>query len=124
MDPHRAERLAASLRDELHELIQFEIGDPRVGPVHITSVELSPDGRKAVVRLTATGGQSDLDQSVAILSKARGFLKESLARDLQLARVPELYFEAAAKAGSDDRVEHLLRRARRGRLREEKSPTG
>jgi ribosome-binding factor A len=124
MDPHRAERLAASLRDELHDLIQFEVADPRLGPVHVTSVELSPDGRKAVVRVTAVGGQTDLDQSVAVLSRARGFLKESLARDLQLSRVPELYFEAAAKAGSDDRVEYLLRRARRGRPREEKSPTG
>jgi hypothetical protein len=38
LDPHRAERVSESIREELDELIGYEMSDPRVGPVTVSAV--------------------------------------------------------------------------------------
>jgi len=116
MDPHRAERLSTALREELYELINFELEDPRVGPVDIPAIELAPDGRKAIVRVEASD-----PQSLEALEHARGFLRRELAARLDLFRVPDLKFESATQISSPARVAELLKRARRGRPRDEAS---
>lgn len=118
MEPRRAARLAETLREELHELINLELADPRVGAVDVVAVEVSPDGKKAIVRVQAADDEVDLNESVAALMHAKPFLKRSLVQDLDLARVPDLYFEAASEVGPPKRIENLLKRARRGRARE------
>ena len=47
MDPHRNERVSESLREELNELISYELSDPRIGDASVTEVLLSPDFRRA-----------------------------------------------------------------------------
>ena len=122
MDPHRAERLAEALRAELQELVSFELQDPEVGEVDIAALELSPDDRKAVARVMAHGSEDERNQSLAALDRARAFLKRQVAQNLDLSRVPEIYFEAASDAGAPERVQRLLKRARRGRPRDQKKP--
>ncbi|MDX2179659.1 MAG: ribosome-binding factor A [Bryobacteraceae bacterium] len=121
MDPHRAERLSTALREELYELINFELEDPRVGPVDIPAIELAPDGRRAIVRVEASD-----PQSLTALEGARGYLRRELAARLDLFRVPDLKFEAASEIASPERIAELLKRARRGRPRDfgaaQKSP--
>lgn len=119
MDAHRAERLAAALRDELYELINFRLEDPRIHQVEVPAIELSPDGKRAVVRIVVNGGGTRLTETLAALDHARSFLKRELAESLDLYRVPELYFESAAQAGPPDKIEFLLRRIKRGRPRDD-----
>jgi ribosome-binding factor A len=113
MEAHRAERLAGALRDELYEIINFEVSDPRVGTVEIAAIELSPDGRRAVVRV-----QTQTDESLAALIHAGAFVRHELAERLDLFRVPDLKFEAASNLGPPARIESLLKRAKRGRSRD------
>jgi len=118
MDPHRSERLIEAMRDELGELIAYEMADPRVSGVSVTEVLLSPDKRKAAVRLHLTGTPQQRQDALEAVTHARGFLKRELAARLQLFRMPELYFESGAELGPEARVESLLRRMRRGRPRD------
>ena len=118
MDPHRAERLAGALRDELYEIINFEVSDPRVGTVDIAAIELAPDGRRAVVRV-----QTESDESLAALIHAGAFIRHELAERLDLFRVPDLKFEAASNLGSPARIESLLKRVKRGRARDGAAPS-
>ena len=55
MDPHRNERVSEGLREELDELINYELTDPRVGPAAVSEVHVSPDFRRANVRLLLQG---------------------------------------------------------------------
>lgn len=114
METHRAERLAEAIRETLHELIHFRLEDPRLGPLDIVSVVLSPDGRKVVVQIRSAEGGSSLE----VLRHAKSFLRRELAESLDLYRAPELFFEEAAPGVSADRIPALLRRVRRGRPRE------
>ncbi len=113
MDPHRAGRLAEAIREELYELINFQLADPRIQNVEIAAIELSPDKRKAVVRIVAAR-----EETLAALEHAKGFLRKELAATLDVFRVPDLRFEEAAPAVAPGRAIGLLKRMRRGRPRE------
>ena len=51
MDQHRAERVSEALREELGEMISYELFDPRIGEAVVTEVLISPDKKHAQVRL-------------------------------------------------------------------------
>jgi ribosome-binding factor A len=43
MDTHRAERVSEAIREELGEIISYELSDPRIGDAVVTEVLVSPD---------------------------------------------------------------------------------
>ncbi|MGA2598739.1 MAG: 30S ribosome-binding factor RbfA [Bryobacteraceae bacterium] len=117
MDPHRKERLAEALREELAELIAYEMSDPRVLDVNVSEVITSPDKRKAQVRVGIVGG-GDPAEALAALENARGFLRRMLAQRLETYRIPELHFEADVSVTIGSRMENLLKRVKKGRPRD------
>ncbi|MBV8552074.1 MAG: 30S ribosome-binding factor RbfA [Acidobacteriaceae bacterium] len=124
MDTHRAERVSEALREELGELIAYELTDPRIGDATVTEVLVSPDMRHAQVRLHLDSNADQQEETIRALDGARHFLRRQLAERLNLFRVPELHFEADLKTSGKDRMEYLLKRVRRGRPRgEEPTPS-
>jgi ribosome-binding factor A len=117
MDPHRTERLAEALREELAELIAYEMSDPRVAEVTVSEVVPSPDKRHAQVRIGLSGG-GDPKEALAGLEHARGFLRRQLGLRLATYRIPELHFEPDVSVTLGPRMETLLKRVRKGRPRD------
>ena len=58
---HRTERLAEALKDEIAEVVGFELEDPRVEAVTVTDVKVSDDLRDAKVYVLAVGTDADSD---------------------------------------------------------------
>lgn len=114
---HRTERISEALREELAELIGYELSDPRVASVTVTSLDVSPDKRHALVRISVDEG-ADIQQALAGLEHAAPFLRHEVARRLELFRVPELHFEADVATELGPRMDHLLKRIKKGRPRE------
>jgi len=120
MDTHRAERISEALREELGELIAYELSDPRIRDAAVTEVLVSPDKRHAQVRLHFhSAAKEEQVETIAALDGARHFLRRQLAERLNLFRVPELHFEADISSSEGVRMQHLLKRIRRGRPRDE-----
>ncbi|MBV8834710.1 MAG: 30S ribosome-binding factor RbfA [Acidobacteriaceae bacterium] len=117
MDSHRAERVSEALREELGEMIAYELADPRIGDATVTEVLLSPDKKHAQVRLHMGQGAADQENTIRALDGAKHFLRKRLAERLSLFRIPELHFEADIETDAG-RMEHLLKRMRRGRPRD------
>ena len=117
MDTHRNERVSEALREELGELIAYELSDPRIGEATVTEVLVSPDMRHAQVRLHISEAKDEQEQTIQALDGARHFLRRQLAERLNLYRVPELHFEADLGPGASGRMDALLKRIRRGRPR-------
>jgi ribosome-binding factor A len=115
--PHRTERISEALREELTEMIGYELSDPRVSSATVTGIEVSPDKRHALVRVRVDQG-ADAPQAIAALEHAAAFLRREVARRLELFRVPELHFEADIATELGGRMEHLLKRIKKGRPRE------
>jgi ribosome-binding factor A len=123
MDERRTRRVSEAVREELIELIGFEMADPRLLPVEVNLVNVSPDGRHAHVLIGVRGDETVQREAFAALDHAQNYLRHQLARRLSLRRVPELHFEADLGSESEDRIERLLARARKTRGHDEKLPS-
>jgi ribosome-binding factor A len=125
LDPYRHERISESIREELDELIAFEMSDPRIGSATVTEVLVSKDYRKAVVRLALVGTAQEQTETLAGLNHAKQFLRHELTERLQLFKSPELLFEAALATDLAAKAAKILKRIERGRPKDsgsEKNP--
>lgn len=111
--PHRAERLAETIRDELTELIEGELADPRIGLATVTHVDIESPLRLVRVYFEVSGGEQEQVRTLEGLLAARSFLRTELAHRLALRRVPDLRFELDRSREYNARVDQLLQRARK-----------
>ena len=58
MDERRTLRVSEAVREELTEIIGFELDDPRLLDVDVTEVHVSPDSRHATVKIAARGDET------------------------------------------------------------------
>src|SRR5688572_11992901 len=80
MDPRRAQRVAETLREELSEMIAYELDDPRVLAVDVTEVQVAPDMKKAVVRVSLHGDAEERGEALKALEHARHFLRRQISK--------------------------------------------
>ena len=109
--------MSEALREELDELIEYEMADPRVSGITVTEVWVSPDRKKAQVRLSMPPDEEFRKEALAALERAKGFLKREVALRLQMFRIPDLHFEADVAAGITARMDHIMKRVKKGRPR-------
>lgn len=81
------------MQRELAGLIRDHIGDPRLGMVSISAVEVSRDLSHAKVFFSTLGDQHDADVSLQVLQGAAGFLRHLLGQQLAMRHVPQLHFK-------------------------------
>ena len=122
MDERRTLRVAEAVREELAEIIGFELGDPRLGGLYVTEVHVSPDGRHARVRVAVQGEERQQRESLEALDHARYYLRHQLGVRLNLRYVPELHFDHDRHPDAASRVEFLIKRAKKSRGAVEKQP--
>ena len=122
MDERRTLRVSEAVKEELAELVGFELDDPRLATVGVTEASVSPDARYAHVKVAAGGGEREQRQAMAALEHAQAYLRHELAVRLSLRRVPELHFALDRNAGADSRIDLLLKRAKKSRGRAENQP--
>jgi ribosome-binding factor A len=122
MDERRTLRVSEAVREELSEIIGFEMSDPRVAEVDITEVHVSPDGRHVNVKVAARGDERRQKDSLAALDHARHYLRHELGLRLSLRHVPELHFERDRNPDVESRIDFLLKRAKKSRARTENRP--
>lgn len=122
MDQRRALRVSETIREEISEIIGFEMEDPRLAGVNVTDVQVAPDLRHAQVRVSLSGSDPEQEIALRALDGARHYLRHELARRLNLRRMPELHFEKDLWQETVQRVDVLLRRAKKTRSKAENQP--
>lgn len=91
--PGRGLRVADQIQRDLAEIIAFELKDPRVGMITITEVQVTPDYAHAKVFFTMlSDDQGTIQNTIAGLQKAAGFIRGQLGRRLTIHAIPELHF--------------------------------
>ena len=90
----RVERVAASIRREISELLVNGIKDDRVslGMVSVTNVEVAGDLQHCKIFVSVYGTPEVRDQALAGLRSAAGYVKGELSRRLNMRRTPEVIF--------------------------------
>ncbi len=109
---HR-ERLGEALREEIETIVEGELGDPRIGLVNVTSVELAEDSRSARVMVVVEGNDDQAGRTMEGLSAAVGYIRHEIAERLHLRKAPELVFVLDRSEKYQARVDELLKRTRK-----------
>ncbi|MCF8028186.1 MAG: 30S ribosome-binding factor RbfA [Desulfobacteraceae bacterium] len=93
MKPYgRAERVSGLIQQALSEILLKSIKDPRLAAVSITGVKMTGDLKLARIYFVTSGHFSSREDAAAGFRKAHGFIKNSLARELELRYMPDLEF--------------------------------
>jgi len=91
----RTSRISEVIMRELAQMIQQEVSDPRVGMVTVSHVDVTSDLKYAkvyVTRLNGVESDQDVDECIAGLTNAAGFLKRGIAKRVEIRTIPELRF--------------------------------
>ena len=103
MPGFRPERVAELVHRELGQRLLTEVKDPRVTPISITSVDVTRDLSRAVVRFLPLGGGEVSPELAEGLEQAARQLRGPIGRALRLRHAPELVFRA------DEHIEKAIR---------------
>ena len=110
----RKEKVNELVRDVLSEIIQREIKDPRLGFLSVTGVEVAADLSSARVFISVMGDETQQKDSLAVLQRAKGFMRTELARRVRSMRhIPELIFKLDTSIQTGVRVFELLEQVKR-----------
>ncbi len=108
---HRIERVNQLIRQEISELLQRGLKDPRLGTfVAITEVDTTPDLRYARVYVSFIGSEEEKQNALNALTGASRFIRKELAGKLRLRRIPELSFHWDTSIEQGDRISQLIDR--------------
>lgn len=110
---HHRERLGEALREEIETILEGELGDPRIGLVNVSEVQLAADSRSARVFVAVEGDDTEAERTLEGLAAARGFIRHELAERLKLRRAPELFFQIDRSPQLQARIDELLNRVQK-----------
>jgi ribosome-binding factor A len=122
----RAERLAELIRRELGRILSGGLGDPRIGFVTLTRVEVSPDLTLAKIYLSVMDSAAKERTTLQGLQSAKRRIRGELGELLNLRRMPELAFFADHGVKQSIRISSILTdlERERSRLAEPQGETG
>ncbi len=108
--PYRIERVNRLIRQELSELLQTQVKDPRLGNTFITVTEVvtSPDYKHARVYVSSIIGNDEKKKVALALDSASGFLRSQISSRLNLRYTPELHFHWDNSIEHGDRILRLI----------------
>jgi ribosome-binding factor A len=105
----RAERIADSIKDQVSQLLAFEVKDPAVGLLTVTHVKMTSDMGLAHVYYTIIGDELERRRTERALDRATPFVRRRLAEDMNMRRAPDVKFHYDENLERQERVETLLR---------------
>lgn len=92
IDSRRRERLGALFRQEIADIIEHRLADPRRGLIAVTSVQVSADLGVAKVFVSVYGDEDATRTALETLAHAASFIRGEVAKRVRLRQMPALRF--------------------------------
>jgi ribosome-binding factor A len=116
----RPKRVADMIKNEVALLLLRKVKDPRLSNVSIVTVEVTRDLRKAIVEVTrdlrkaivyysVLGDELQIKDAAEGLTRAKGFIRSHLARELGMRATPDLVFKLDLSMVHQQEMEMLLK---------------
>lgn len=86
-------RVNGEVQRVLAEIIRSEIKDPRIHPMtSVVSVSVAPDLKTCKAWISVLGDEKAVEDTLAGLRSAGGYIRKELARRINLRNTPEITF--------------------------------
>ena len=105
----RPKRVADMIKNEIGLLLLSKVRDPRLTQVVIVAVEVTRDLRKAIVYYSVLGDEQHVKKVAEGLTRAKGFIRSHLARELGMRATPDLLFKLDRSMIHQQEMEMLLK---------------
>jgi ribosome-binding factor A len=106
---HRLERLGEQIREEVSQIVAYELEDERIGLATVTDARVAPDMASVRVYVSVAGGTEEQAGSLAALNHAAGYVRRLLAPRLRIKRAPTVSFALDESLQRGNRIEQLLK---------------
>lgn len=104
----RPERFAETLKEEIAEVVGFELDDPRLAMVTVTDVEVAADLRDARVYVVVHGSEDEIGSALKALHHAEIFVRQQVAMNLDLRFAPHIHFVRDTAEENASRVSEII----------------
>ena len=105
----RSDRVSGLIQKVLSEILQKDIKDPRLKLATITGVNVSRDLKVARVYFTTPDGKQQKDAVIEGFNSARGYIKRTLAHELDLKYMPDIKFFYDASIEYGAHIDRLIK---------------
>lgn len=86
-------RINQAVQKELGNILRSEVKDPRIGIMtSVTAVDVATDLKTCKVYISVLGDEQAKEETKKALDRAEGFIRRSLAANLNLRNTPKLTF--------------------------------
>jgi ribosome-binding factor A len=96
------------LREEITQLVGYELEDPRVQAVTVTDVRVSENLRDASVYVLVEGDEAEIKEALVALRHAAPYVRKQVGFSLSLRHTPEIHFIRDTVEERGARVDQLL----------------
>ena len=104
----RPERIGEQIREEISQIVGFELTDPRLLAVTVTDVKIAQDLRDARVFVTVAGDEAEHTAALAALRRAAPYIRRQIGTALSLRHTPALHFVRDIVEERAVRIDELL----------------
>ncbi|MEK6256031.1 MAG: 30S ribosome-binding factor RbfA [Chloroflexota bacterium] len=104
----RANKIAQRIQEELSNLLLFDVSDPRIEGVYVTTIRVDREMAYANVFVSALEGSERKEEILSGLKHATGFLRSQLAQKTNLRFFPRLRFNWDPSPEHVERIDTLL----------------
>ena len=104
----RPERFAEALREEIMEIVGYELEDPRVQSATVTEVRLSDNMRDAKVFILVEGEENEIREAMKALHHAEKFVRQQVTLNLNLRHAPQIHFVRDTVEERAERIDRIL----------------
>jgi len=109
MASDRLSKVAQAIKEEVAQIVQREIKDPRIGFVTVTRVNISADLQHATVYFSILGDdQKKVKETEAGLKSAAGYVRKLLGQRLHIRVTPQVIFRADPSIAESIRMSKLI----------------
>ena len=104
----RSQRIQELLLEEISKLLQYGLKDPRIGFATLTRVEVSDNLKHAKIFVSVMGSEKEKTDTLNALINAKGFIRNTLGKNLYLKYLPELEFKKDENAEHVEKITRIL----------------
>lgn len=108
MEFSRSARLEEVIKEEVSDIIQTELKDPRIGFTTVTNVEVSPDLRHAIVHISVLGDPKTQESAMVGLENAKGYMRSLLGKRIRVKFLPSLILKLDRGAQESERISKII----------------
>ncbi len=108
----RSIRVADLIRQEVADIIQYRLKDPRVGFVTVTDVTVSDDLKHCSIYISILDKEA-CDETMKALNSSSGFVRSELGKRVRLRYTPQLVFRLDEVVEQGAKIDRLLNKIKK-----------